>query len=178
MPLSQASDTLKAFNQYTVDSPNDMNQETWSTRLVKRDGVATSDQLTAISGKGNEYNLFFVGSFLSSWLNQINGEPNYSAPAWTLLKANTSLYSSFHDHTKNECSNIDGKQVCYPITTYTAGAYMVDGVYNPGDPGYNFTPCINSSKACDARKFPSIPTAAYLLQRSWTTGTGYNGPTK
>jgi len=178
MPLSQASDTLKAFNQYTVDSPSDMNQETWSTRLVKRDGVATSDQLTAISGKGNENNLFYVGSFLSSWLNHSNGVPNYSAPAWTLLKANTTLNSNFHDVTTRQCSTIDNKPVCSDITTYTATVSMGDGVYNPGNPGYNFTPCNNSTKSCDAGKFPSTPTAAYLLQRSWTTGTGYNGPTK
>ena len=178
MPLSQASDTLIAFNQYTVDSPSDMNQETWSTRLAKRDGVATSDQLTAISGKGNENNLFYVGSFLSSWLNHSNGVPNYSAPPWTLLKANTTLHSNFHDVTTRQCSTIDNKKVCSDITTYTATVSMADGVYNQGNPGYNFTPCNNSTKSCDAGKFPSTPTAAYLLQRSWTSGTGYKGPTQ
>jgi hypothetical protein len=179
MPLSQASDTLIAFNQYTVDSPSDMNQETWSTRLAKRDGVATSDQLTAISGKGNENNLYFVGSFLSSWLNHSNGVPNYSAPAWTLLKANTTLNSKFKDATKQQCDYPpEGKPVCYNITTYTATVSMANWVYNPGDPGYDFTKCNNSTKPCDAGKFPSTPTAAYLLQRSWTSGTGYKGPTQ
>ncbi len=180
MPLSQASDTLKAFNQYTVDSPSDMNQETWSTRLVKRDGVATSDQLTAILGKGNENNLFYVGSFLSSWLNHSNGVPNYSAPAWTLLKASTTLNSNFKDLTTEKCEYPPppAPKKCIKVTTFSAKVTMADGVYNSGDLGYDFTPCINSSKACNAGSFPSTPTAAYLLQRSWTTGTGYNGPTQ
>lgn len=176
MPLSQGSDTLAAINQYTVDLPSDMNQETWSTRLAKRDGVATSDQLTALSGKENEYSRNYVASFLSSWLNHSDGVPNYAAPTWTLLKANTTLGSNYMKQTTQNCDKLpDGKQSCHNVTRYTAAVTMADGVYNPG---YDFTPCTNTNNLCDAGSFPSTPTAAYLLQRSWTTGTGYNGPTQ
>jgi hypothetical protein len=41
--------------------------------------------------------------------------------------------------------------------------------------GYNYTPCNKSANPCSANSFPATPNAAYLMQRSWTNGTGYTG---
>ena len=146
-------------------------------RLAARAAVATSDQLTALSGNQNALN--YAAPILSSWLNYSNGAPNTTAPTWTLLTAQSGLGATFKQKSQTNCSGGSAEnpvQHCTTVKYNTDTAAITAGLYNPG---YNFTPCNNTaSKSCNAGSFPATPAAAYLMQRGWTSGTGYAGPTQ
>ena len=170
MPNTQPNNTLDNFNNYTLTTPNTSNTETYWTRLAKREGVATSDQLDALSTNTNTDALNSVASFLSSWLNYSNGAPDPKAPTWTLLHSSTTLSASFKQNEQTNCFTQPDTHITQCQTTYwdTASVSILDGLYSQG---YNFTPCNNTgSKTCDGNDFPATPAAAYLLQRGWNAG--------
>jgi len=167
MPTTLANNTLDNFNNYALTTTNTSNTETYWTRLAKREGVATSEQLVALSTKPDALNS--VAPFLSSWLNYSNGAPDPKSPTWTLLHSSTTLSSNFKQDKQTTCFTQPDTHItqCQTGSRNTDSVSISNGLYNPG---YNFTPCNYTTNTCDGLSFPSTPAAAYLLQRSWNAG--------
>jgi len=167
MPTTLANNTLDNFNNYTPTTLMPSNTETYWTRLAKREGVATSEQLVPLSTKPDALNS--VAPFLSSWLNYSNGAPDPKSPTWTLLHSSTTLSSNFKQDKQTTCFTQPDTHItqCQTINWNTDSVSISNGLYNPG---YNFTPCNYTTNTCDGGSFPSTPAAAYLLQRSWNAG--------
>jgi hypothetical protein len=189
LPGSEGAKVLAKFNTYPVQTPSNPNSETYWTRQVIRKATATSEQVTALSGNPNTLN--YAVATLSGWLNAkapvwsnvvVTGQPNMptaptpdlNSPLWTLLTAQSNLAAKFSQSSKTSCHTPAGtrQQQCQTIDNYTDSVTISGALFNAG---YNYTPCNKSANPCSANSFPATPNAAYLMQRSWTNGTGYTG---